>query len=99
MFLNYHVHCHDLVCTLYALRKPHNRTVFALSKLLNDLLEFVPFISNDEFCLKINFQLALWVNENFLLQEQVEVDEKTEALDARFFSLRGAGMLFIQVKF
>ncbi len=41
-------------------------------------------------------QLALWLNENFLVQEEIGVDSEGK-LDARFFSLRGAGMLFIQM--
>lgn len=38
----------------------------------------------------------MWVNDNFLLQE--EVTAKTNRLDARFFSLRGSGMLFVQME-
>lgn len=39
--------------------------------------------------------MALWVNENFLLQEEIPL--KDGKLDARFFSLRGSGMLFVQM--
>lgn len=40
------------------------------------------------------FQLALWINDNFLLQEEITCDAN-DKLDVKFYSLRGAGMLFI----
>ncbi len=41
--------------------------------------------------------MALWLNENFLLQEDVHVaaDEK---LEMRFLNLRGAGMVFLEME-
>jgi len=37
----------------------------------------------------------MWINENFLLQEELVL--RQSRVDARFFSLRGSGMLFLQM--
>uniref|UniRef100_A0A915KGJ0 Uncharacterized protein n=1 Tax=Romanomermis culicivorax TaxID=13658 RepID=A0A915KGJ0_ROMCU len=39
-------------------------------------------------------RLALWISDNFLLQDEMIV--RDNKLDAKFFSLRGSGMLFLQ---
>lgn len=42
-------------------------------------------------------KVAIWINENFLLQEEIQVDTNGR-LNARFFSLRGSGMLFVEME-